>query len=73
VRVKDPQRVRPFRAPGGYVTPALGIFFCLFLMLGLGFMTWMRFLIWLVVGLVIYFFYGYENSRLRTGNLALKK
>ena len=72
LRVKDPARPRPFRAPGGYVTPVLGIFFCLFLMLGLGFMTWMRFLIWLAVGLVIYFFYGYENSRLRTGKLALK-
>lgn len=73
LRVKDPKRLRPFRAPGGYVTPVLGILFCLFLMLGLGFMTWMRFLIWLAVGLVIYFFYGYENSRLRTGDLALKK
>lgn len=72
LRVKDPDRVRPFRAPGGYATPVLGILFCLFLMLGLGFMTWMRFLIWLAVGLVIYFFYGYKNSRLRTGDLALK-
>ncbi len=73
LRVKDPKRLRPFRAPGGYATPVLGIAFCLFLMLGLGFMTWMRFLVWLAVGLVIYFFYGYENSRLRTGDLALKK
>jgi len=72
LRVKDPGRPRPFKAPGGYATPVLGIIFCLFLMLGLGFMTWMRFLIWLAVGLVIYFFYGYENSRLRTGDLALK-
>ncbi|MBI5744624.1 MAG: amino acid permease [Elusimicrobia bacterium] len=71
LRVKDPGRPRPFRAPGGYATPVLGISFCLFLMLGLGFMTWMRFLIWLAVGLVIYFFYGYKNSRLRTGDLAL--
>jgi APA family basic amino acid/polyamine antiporter len=73
LRVKDPLRPRPFKAPGGYATPVLGIAFCLFLMLGLGFMTWMRFLIWLAVGLVIYFFYGYKNSRLRTGDLVLKK
>lgn len=73
LRVKDPDRPRPFRAPGGYATPVLGIAFCLFLMLGLGFMTWMRFLIWLAAGLVIYFFYGYEHSRLRTGDLVLKK
>ncbi len=72
LRVKDPGRPRPFRVPGGYVTPALGIFFCLFLMLGLGFMTWLRFFIWLAAGLIIYFFYGYKNSRLRTGRLAIK-
>ncbi len=73
LRVKDPDRPRPFRVPGGYVTPALGIFFCVFLMLGLGFMTWLRFIIWLAAGLVIYIFYGYNNSRLRTGDLALNK
>jgi APA family basic amino acid/polyamine antiporter len=73
LRVKDPDRVRPFRAPGGYATPVLGIFFCLFLMMGLGFMTWMRFLGWLAIGLVIYFFYGYKHSRLRTGDLALRR
>ncbi|MDO8804850.1 MAG: amino acid permease [Elusimicrobiota bacterium] len=72
LRVKEPDRPRPFRAPGGYATPVLGIFFCLFLMLGLGFMTWLRFFGWLAVGLVIYFFYGYKNSRLRTGDLALR-
>ncbi|MFA6434778.1 MAG: amino acid permease [Elusimicrobiales bacterium] len=71
LRVKDPDRPRSFRAPGGYATPVLGIGFCLFLMLGLGFMTWMRFLIWLIAGLAIYFFYGYKNSRLRTGEPAI--
>ena len=73
LRVKDPDRPRPFRAPGGYATPALGIAFCLFLMFGLGLMTWLRFFGWLAIGLVIYFGYGYKNSRLRTGDLALKK
>ena len=73
LRVKEPDRPRPFKVPGGYVTPALGIFFCLFLMLGLGFMTWLRFIIWLAAGLLIYIVYGYKNSRLRTGDLALNK
>jgi APA family basic amino acid/polyamine antiporter len=39
-------------------------------MLGLTFMTWMRFFGWLAVGLVIYFVYGYKNSKLRTGKPA---
>ncbi len=73
LRVKDPGRHRPFRAPGGYATPALGILFCLYLMMGLDKITWWRFFIWLAVGLVIYFMYGYKNSRLRTGDLLLQK
>jgi APA family basic amino acid/polyamine antiporter len=72
LRVKDPARPRPFRAPGGFATPLLGILFCLYLMLGLDKVTWLRFFGWLAVGLVIYYIYGYRNSRLRTGDLALK-
>ncbi len=72
LRIKDPDRPRPFRAPGGYVTPVLGIAFCLFLMMGLDKITWLRFFVWLAIGLVIYFMYGYKHSRLRTGDLALK-
>ncbi len=72
LRVKDPDRHRPFRAPGGFVTPVLGIAFCLFLMQGLDKVTWVRFFGWLAIGLVIYFFYGYKHSRLRTGDLLLK-
>ncbi|MEI7482875.1 MAG: amino acid permease [Elusimicrobiota bacterium] len=72
LRVKDPGRHRPFKVPGGYLMPVLGILFCLFLMLGLGFMTWLRFILWLAAGLVIYIVYGYKNSRLRTGDLVLR-
>ncbi|MCX5786162.1 MAG: amino acid permease [Elusimicrobia bacterium] len=72
LRIKDPHRVRPFRAPGGLVTPILGIGFCLFLMLGLDKITWLRFFVWLIIGLIIYFMYGYKNSRLRRGDLAIK-
>jgi len=65
LRIKDPDRIRPFRAPGGFVTPALGIGFCLFLMMGLDKITWLRFFVWLLLGLVVYFMYGYKHSRLR--------
>jgi APA family basic amino acid/polyamine antiporter len=37
---------------------------CVFLMLNLGTLTWWRFLLWMALGLVVYFLYGYRNSRL---------
>ena len=45
--------------------PFLGVMSCTYLMTELGIINWMRFGIWLVVGLVIYFLYGYKNSKLR--------
>jgi APA family basic amino acid/polyamine antiporter len=63
----DPDRPRPFRAPGVPWTPMVSIFACLYLMLQLPRITWIRFGIWLVVGLVLYFLYGYRKSVLRTG------
>ncbi len=44
--------------------PVLGLASCFYLMTELGYTNWLRFLIWLVIGLVIYFTYGYKNSRL---------
>jgi APA family basic amino acid/polyamine antiporter len=44
--------------------PVLGLLSCFYLMTELGYTNWLRFLIWLVIGLVIYFTYGYKNSRL---------
>ncbi|MBI4678986.1 MAG: amino acid permease, partial [Elusimicrobia bacterium] len=65
LRRKDPDRPRPFRVPGGIVMPILGILFCLFLMNGLDKVTWLRFGVWLAVGLAIYFAYGFKRSALR--------
>jgi amino acid transporter len=45
--------------------PFLGVMCCTYLMTELGIINWTRFGIWLVVGLVIYFAYGYKNSKLR--------
>jgi APA family basic amino acid/polyamine antiporter len=44
--------------------PLLGVTSCAYLMTELGWTNWVRFLIWLAVGLVVYFFYSYKNSRL---------
>ena len=72
LRHREPDRPRPFRAPGGVFTPLLGIGFCLYLMMGLGKVTWLSFLGWLAIGLVIYFAYGYKHSKLRLGAAACK-
>jgi basic amino acid/polyamine antiporter, APA family len=65
LRRLEPNRVRPFRAPWVPVTPIISIVACLYLMLQLPRLTWIRFGIWLVVGLVIYLLYGVRHSRLQ--------
>ena len=66
LRVREPERPRKFRVPFSPVTPVLGILMCLFLMQGLPGVTWIRFGLWLLVGLVLYFVYGIRQSRLRS-------
>ncbi len=65
LRRTDPNRERPFRAPLVPFVPLAAIGTCLFLMFQLPFVTWVRFGIWLAVGLVLYFAYGHRHSRLR--------
>ncbi|WP_350449029.1 amino acid permease [Paracidobacterium acidisoli] len=62
LRYKDPGRHRGFRCPGGPVLPVLSIIFCILLMAGLPIMTWLRFFLWLAIGLVIYFTYSRKRS-----------
>jgi APA family basic amino acid/polyamine antiporter len=64
LRKVEPDRPRPFRAPWVPLTPILAIVSCLYLMLQLPWVTWVRFALWLAVGLVIYFLYGIRHSRL---------
>ena len=67
LRVREPNRERGFRVPGGtWFLPVLGAISCVFLARYLPSESWWRFGIWLVVGMVVYFFYGYRHSRLRT-------
>ncbi|MFA6958269.1 MAG: amino acid permease [Thermoanaerobaculia bacterium] len=67
LRVKDPDRVRPFRVPfGPYLVPGLGVLSCAGLIYYLPPSSWMRFFWWLLIGAAIYFTYGFRHSRLRT-------
>jgi APA family basic amino acid/polyamine antiporter len=67
LRRKDPDRKRAFRTPFVPLVPLLGIGCCFYLMAGLPWITWVRFGVWLLVGMVIYFLYGYRKSRLHSG------
>jgi APA family basic amino acid/polyamine antiporter len=64
LRIREPGRPRPFRVPGYPVTPVLSILFCVGLMIGLPAVNWIRLVVWLALGLVVYFFYGRKRSRL---------
>ncbi|MEK7759145.1 MAG: amino acid permease, partial [Pseudomonadota bacterium] len=64
LRYTRPDLKRPFRTPFGSVTPLLGIIFCVYLMLSLPTVTWVRFGVWLVLGIVIYFAYSRLHSTL---------
>jgi APA family basic amino acid/polyamine antiporter len=79
LRVKRPDAKRPFRVPFGFVFPVLGVVSCLYLMLSLSVVTWVRFLVWLDIGMAIYWLYGRTHSPLanaaeqqaRTGSQAI--
>ena len=67
LRRRSPEIPRPFRAPWMPLTPILGIGFALLMMLSLPGITWLRLVIWLAVGMVIYFGYGVKHSRVQGG------
>jgi APA family basic amino acid/polyamine antiporter len=62
LRVRQPERRRGFRVPFGFVVPVLSVVFCVLLMAGLPTVTWIRFFVWLAVGLVVYVFYSRKRS-----------
>src|SRR5438477_11202781 len=70
LRYREPNRHRAFRAPGGPIAPIITILTCLLLMAGLPIINWIRFFVWLVIGLVIYYNYGRRRSTLRAANPA---
>ena len=62
MRRTNPKAHRPFRAPFVPATPILGICFCLLLMFSLPSENWIRLIVWLAIGFVIYFLYGRQHS-----------
>ncbi|HSM87448.1 MAG TPA: amino acid permease [Candidatus Limnocylindrales bacterium] len=67
LRNTNPEQARPFRTPWVPVLPILGILFNGYMMYKLGWINWARLIVWLVIGLVIYFSYSRHHSRLQTG------
>ncbi len=70
LRVREPDRPRPFRCPWVPWLPLLGALACLSLMLGLPRTAWIRFGVWLVIGLTFYFIYGWWRARLERSDRA---
>ena len=68
LRIKEPGRPRGFTVPFSPITPLLGAAACIFLMTGLPMITWIRFIVWLIIGLVVYFTYSIKNSHLHRSN-----
>ena len=62
LRYKDPDRHRGFKVRFGPVIPVLSVIFCVLLMAGLPAKTWIRFFVWLVIGLFVYVFYSRKRS-----------
>jgi basic amino acid/polyamine antiporter, APA family len=69
LRRTRPDMPRPYRVPWSPVLPIIGVAFAIYLMSDLPWETWVRFVVWLVIGLAIYFLYGYRHSRLRRHTL----
>jgi APA family basic amino acid/polyamine antiporter len=69
LRFREPDRPRAFRAPGGLLAPIATILTCVLLMAGLPITNWIRFFVWLLIGLFVYHFYGKRHSQLSNANL----
>jgi APA family basic amino acid/polyamine antiporter len=72
LRRTKPDMERPFRVPFVPVFPLIGIALCLYLISDLPATTWVRFAVWMAIGLVIYFTYSHSHSKLRRSNEAAR-
>src|ERR1700687_2635086 len=65
LRRTDPDQARPFRTPWGPLVPILGVLFNGYMMCRLGWINWARLIVWLAIGLVVYFTYGQKHSKVQ--------
>jgi len=70
LRRTDPSRERPFRTPLVPFVPIMGILFNGYMMVKLGWLNWARLLVWLVIGLVVYFSYSVKHSKVQMNSEA---
>jgi len=68
LRITKPDMPRPFKAPFGALFPVMGMLSCGALMGFLPAVTWLRFVVWLVIGLIVYFVYSMNHSKLAEAN-----
>lgn len=64
LRRSNPELKRPFKTPFSPIVPILGVISCGYLMISLPWVTWLRFVIWMILGLIVFFTYSYKNSNL---------
>lgn len=72
MRKKMPDAPRAFRTPLVPFVPIAGVFVCLFMMVFLPLDTWIRLIVWMMIGFDLYLFYGMKNSVLNKGQFSLK-
>jgi APA family basic amino acid/polyamine antiporter len=65
LRKSDPDRARPFRTPFVPLVPILGILFNGYMMYKLGIWNWVRLIVWLLIGLFVYFGYSRRHSKVQ--------
>jgi basic amino acid/polyamine antiporter, APA family len=70
LRQTRPDLERPFRTPWPWFTCIAGALVCGYMMVSLGVATWIRLLVWTIIGALVYAFYGYKHSRLHLANKA---
>jgi APA family basic amino acid/polyamine antiporter len=65
LRRTEPEKHRPFRTPWVPFVPVMGILFNGYMMIKLGWLNWARLIVWLLIGLVVYFTYSVKHSKVR--------
>ncbi|WP_349612571.1 APC family permease, partial [Lactiplantibacillus plantarum] len=73
LRKTQPDLRRPFKTPWVPFVPIMSIICCVFLLINLKPVTWIRFVVWLAIGMVVYFGYSVKHSQLKTNTATDEK